>query len=229
MGRAAGILTRQIGGVRTLRDHAGSGRDPLAPLPAAQQREALDLLASGFLSADSFKLSPALQRRLAVDFQERGEALARGESVGSTDYSPNVQVLELQRAVLNQLMSDPVASRLLDSETKEPKEALRLSELYRRLHQSVWSELSAPGDIPAPRRELQREHVNRLAGLVLRPAALSRADARSLMRAEVQALLARINAAARRSGLSPEAQAHLHDSADTLSQALSAKLQRAGA
>jgi len=212
-----------------LRDHAGSGRDPLTPVPAAQQREALDLLASGFLSTDSFRLSPALLRRLAIDFQERADALNHGESVGPTDYSLNVQVLELQRAVLAQLMSDPVASRLLDSETKAPKEALRLSELYRRLDQSVWSELSTTGDIPALRRELQREHVNRLAGLVLRPAALSRADARALTRAQAQALLGRINAAARRSGLSPEAQAHLQDSADTLSQALSARLQRAGA
>ena len=57
MGRAASVLTRQIGGVRTVRDHAGSGRDPLAPLPAADQRAALDLLARGFLSADSLRIS----------------------------------------------------------------------------------------------------------------------------------------------------------------------------
>ena len=30
-GRAVGVLVRQIGGVRTLRDHPGSGRDPLQP------------------------------------------------------------------------------------------------------------------------------------------------------------------------------------------------------
>ena len=69
--RAVGILARQIGGVRTLRDHPGSGRDPLLPVPAAAQREALDLLASGVLAADSFALSPALQRKLAPDFSER--------------------------------------------------------------------------------------------------------------------------------------------------------------
>jgi hypothetical protein len=42
-GRAAGVLLRQIGGVRTLRDFPNSGRDPLQPLPAADQRAALDL------------------------------------------------------------------------------------------------------------------------------------------------------------------------------------------
>jgi hypothetical protein len=230
MGRAAGVLARQIGGVRTLRDHSGSGRDPLTPVPAPQQREALDVLTSGFLSADSFKVSPALQRRLAVDFLERTDAVFRGETAMQTDYSLAAQILELQRGVLNQLMSDAVATRLLDSETKDPKDALRLSELFQRLDRSVWSELGAKGgDIPAPRRELQREHVNRVAALLLRPGALSRVDARGLMRAEAQALAGRVNAALRRGGLSTEARAHLQDSADTLTQALSAKLQRTGA
>jgi hypothetical protein len=57
---------------------------------------------------------------------------------------------------------------------------------------------------------------------------LSRTDARSLIRVQTQELLARIGAAAQRKGLSAEAKAHLQDSADTLRQALSAPLQRAG-
>ena len=232
MGRAASVLTRQIGGVRTVRDHAGSGRDPLAPLPAADQRAALDLLARGFLSTDSLRISPALQRKLAVDYLERGDAALRGDGAAATlatDFSLASQVMELQRAVLGQLLSDGVAVRLLDSEDKLPKDALRLSELYRRLSDAVWGELGQPGDIPSLRRELQRDHVNRIATLLLRPAASSRADARSLVRAQAQTLLARLNTAAARPGLSAEAQAHLQDSADTLQQALTAKLARQGA
>jgi hypothetical protein len=229
MTRAAAALTRQIGGVRTLRDHAGSGRDPLSPVPGADQRAALDILTSGFLSADSFKLSAGLQRKMATDYQERTDAVFRGEAAASTDFSLASQVIELQRAVIGQLMSDSVTSRLLDSEQKAPKDALHLSELYARMDKSVWSELGTGGDIPALRRELQREYVNRVANNLLRPSALSRADARSLMRVQAQALLTRINAASKRSGLSAEARAHLQDSADTLSQALAAKLQRAGA
>ncbi|WP_331646668.1 zinc-dependent metalloprotease [Piscinibacter sp.] len=229
MGRAANVLTRQIGGVRTLRDHAGSGRDPLLPVPAVEQRAALAVLASGFLSADSFVISPKLQRKLVLDYQERTDAVFRGEALGATDFSLASQVIELQRGVLGQLLSDGVAARLLDSESKSPKDALRLSELYGRLDNSVWSELAAGGDVPALRRELQREHVNRLAAMLLRPASLSRADARSLVRAQAQGLLARINAASKRGHLSAEAKAHLQDSADTLAQALAAKLVRAGA
>jgi hypothetical protein len=229
MGRAAGILTRQIGGVRTLRDHAGSGRDPLQPVPASDQRAALDLLASRFLSADSFALSPALQRKLALDYQERTDAVFRGEVTANTDFSLATQVIELQRGVIAQLMSDSVASSLLDSEAKSPARALRLAELYDRLDRAVWSELRTKGDIPALRRELQREHVNRVAQMLVRPGSLSRADARSLLRSQAQRMLMTIESAARQRGLSQEAKAHLQDSADTLAQALAAKMERVGA
>ena len=233
-GRAAGILARQIGGVRTLRDHPGSGRDPLQPVPAATQRRALDVLARGILASDAFRLSPALQRKLAPDFSERGEALASGAGAGATDYSIVGVVLSLQRALLGQLMSDGVAGLLLDSEGKfertsgKPSDAFRLSELYARLTREIWSELDAAGDIPGPRRELQREHVNRVANALLRPNPASRADARSVLRAQAKELLARIQTAVRRGGLSAEARAHLSDSAESLSLALDAKLQRAG-
>jgi hypothetical protein len=230
--RAAGALARQIGGVRTLRDFPGSGRDPLTPVPASQQREALDLLIRGLLSADSFRVSPSLARRLAPDFQERTDAVFEGDPLASvqTDFSLDGMVLSLQRALLAQLMSDTVISRIVDSEGKSrPGEAFRVSELYGRLNAEVWSELAVrKGDIPALRRELQRDHVNRLASLVLRPSTYSRSDARSLLRAEAQALLTRINTATKRPGLSVEAKAHLADSAETLSQALAAKLVRAG-
>jgi hypothetical protein len=233
-GRAAGILARQIGGIRTLRDHPGSGRDPLQPVPAAVQRRALDVLAGGVLAADSFKLSPALQRRLAPDFNERIEGLSGREALVTTDFPLVELVLGMQRALLAQLMSDGVAARLLDSEGKfettraARAETFHLSDLYGRLTREIWSELGQGGDIAAPRRELQREHVNRLSNQLLRPTAASRADTRSLLRAEAQGLLTRINGAARRPGLSAASRAHLADSAESLTQALQAKLQRQG-
>ncbi|NML14118.1 zinc-dependent metalloprotease [Azohydromonas caseinilytica] len=230
-GRAAGLATRQIGGVRTLRDFPGSGRDPLQPVPAATQRAALDLLATQVLSPEGLRVSPTLQRRLAPDYQERGEALSAGEGPVATDFSVTAMVVGMQRSLLAQLMSDEVAQRLLDSEAKfaRAQEGFRLSELYARLTREVWRELQGRGDIPAVRRELQREHVNRLAQQLLRPQSLSRADARALVRSEALALLPRLQAAARRTDLSAETRAHLLDSADTLSQALTARLQRAGA
>lgn len=226
-GRAAGIVLRQIGGLRTLRDFPGSGRDPLQPVPAADQRAALKLLAERVLAADAFTVSPALARRLAPNFLERGESL----SASPTEYPLGQTVLDLQRGLLNRLMGDPLAVRLLDNagRVSPPEQPLRLAELHARLEAAVWAELAGGRDIPGPRRELQREHVNRLAALVLRPAALSRSDARALVRGQAAALAARLEAAAGRPGLGEEARLHLRDSAESLRSALAAPLQRAGA
>ncbi|MGZ5129677.1 MAG: zinc-dependent metalloprotease, partial [Caldimonas sp.] len=154
------------------------------------------------------------------------------EGSAQTDYSPSEQVLGLQRSLLAVLMSDTVATRLLESSEKAPAgagRALRMPELYGRLTQAVWSELDGRGDIAPLRREVQRDHVNRIAAVLLRPGASTRADTRSIVRVQAKALLERIRVASHRAGLSEEARAHLADSADTLEQALAARLQRAGA
>jgi hypothetical protein len=235
-GRSVGVLARQIGGVRTLRDFPGSGRDPLQPVSASTQRAALDVMARGLLAADSFVISPALQRRLAPDFQARGDAVFGGDGPVATDFSLAQRVLSVQRALLTQLMSDSVAARILDSQGKAGAgtEAFQLSELYARLEHDIWSEiepanLARANDIPTSRRALQREHLNRVAALLLRSSGSGRADARSLVRSQAQALLARLNAAARRDSLSADTRAHLQDCADTLAQALSARVLRPSA
>jgi hypothetical protein len=220
--RAVGVLVRQIGGVRTLRDYPGSGRDPLQPVPASLQRSALEVIAGTVLAADGLKLSAPLQRRLAPDYLERAE-------IGvSTDYSLPTRLFELQRAVLGYLMSEWIAQRVLDSVGKfdHPAEAFQLRELYDRLTQDVWSELKTGAAITPARRELQREHLNRLAFMALRPAA--RVDARAVLRDQARTLLPRLEAAARRADVDADTRAHLGDSADTLKRALSAPFPRLG-
>ena len=220
-------LVRQIGGVRTLRDYPGSGRDPLEPVAAAEQRRALDLISGSVLSADALAVSPALQRRLAPDFLDRMDL--PGVPV---DYPVPQRLLELQRGVLNQLMSDAVASRIIDSvgKTDRGAEAFQLSELYERLARDVWSELDAGGGVPPLRRELQREHLNRVAATLLRPASQGRADARSLLRQQAEQLLTRVEAAQRgkRAPADAESRAHLAESARTLREALGAGMLRGG-
>jgi hypothetical protein len=231
---ASGVLLRQLGGVFTLRDFPGSGRDPMQPVPASVQRAALDALIGGVLAPESFRVSPALQRRLAPDFLDRGDTSAGGDGV-STDYPVESVMLNLQRQVLFALMSDGLAQRLEDSAPKldHPAQALVASEVYARLTRALWSDpanfgADGKGDIPARRRELQRDHINRLANVLLRTPGGVRVDLRATLRAEAAALLPRIQAAQRRPGLSEASRLHLADCAETLRVALGAPMQRAG-
>ncbi len=224
---AVGVLVRQIGGVRTLRDFPGSGRDPLQPVPAAVQRQALDLIVKTVLTTESLSLSPGLQRRLAPDF------LDHADGVGPPpEFSLPQRLLGLQRAVLNYLLSDFIAGRVIESAGKfdRPGDAFGLSELYSRLSNEVWSELAGKQPITQARRELQREHVNRLSLAILRPSGGGRVDARGQMRVQALGLLARLDGAIKRRGGGPasdvDSAAHLADSANTLRLALNAPLQR---
>lgn len=226
LARTSQILLRQVGGVVTRRDAPGSGRDLLAPLPAAQQRAALELLASEYLSPKALSLPPALLRRLAPDYLDRQEG-GDGHTGVPTDFSVAELRLALQREVLGQLMSEALSERLLDNIDKtrdQESKPLTVRELHRTLFEAIWpaGEL-APGTESA-RRNLQRDYVNRLATAIVRSTS-SRADVRAIMRLQASKLLKQLKA---QGGGAPNStpEAHRQDCIDTLSAALQASVVR---
>jgi hypothetical protein len=231
LARGMAPATKYIGGVVQVRDRAGSGRLPFTPVPAAEQREALKLISEGMFSVDSFRFTPELLNSVPFSRLEYFELLVRGQDPPpSTMFSLSSQVIALQKTVLDQVMSDAVAARVIDFESHsvDPKQAFRLSELYDTLNAAIWSELKSGRDITPLRRNLQREHLRRVAGALIRPTATTPADARALQRENAKALAAQIKAAQAKPGFSKEARAHLAESANTLDEALKAPLQRAG-
>ncbi len=230
---ASTIAAKYIGGVSVLRDHAGSPRAPLTPVPMERQRAALKMIETGVFAAESFRFQPVFLRRMSIDYLDRQDNEFNGglDSVPRNyDYSLPSQILTVQRDILNRLMSDGVAQRLLDSEAKldDPTQALQLSELYGTLHQAIWIELKTGKDIPLLRRNLQREHANKLAAALLRPSASMPADARAILRADAKTLRTELVAAGSRSSFSPAAKAHIAEMTATLDEALKAPMMRQG-
>ena len=226
----AGVVgAKYVGGVVYVRDHAGSGRDPFTPVPAAKQRAALKLIADGLLSVDSFRLRPDFVRRLTVDQFERFRDDA-GTSAITPDIVLTTRMLGVQRAMLDQLMSDGVATRIAEGEFRQTRDnqSFRLSELYETLQDAIWSELKTGRDIGSFRRNLQREYLRRIAGTLLRPSQTVQADARALQREDAKQLLALIKVAKARGSYSKEARAHLSECENTLEEALKAPLLRPG-
>jgi hypothetical protein len=220
--RATQLVTKYVSGVNYVRDFAGTGRYPLTPVAPDKQRTALKLLADAVFSVDSFRFSPQFMQRMGIDY-----LMIEGPNT-DPNFSLSARVLSLQAGALGQLSSDTVAARLLDSESKVDAQApsFRLSELYATLRAAIWSELKSGQDIPLIRRNLQRDHVNRVAGALLRPSATMPADARALLRVEAALLRGEIVAAQKRTGFSNEARAHLAQAAITLDEALKAPVVR---
>jgi hypothetical protein len=219
---AANVASKYVGGVVYVRDYAGSTRASYTPVDPARQREALKLVTDGLFQADSFRFKPEFLSRLAADPFEVG--------IGEKgNFNLAQRVLSVQTQVLDRLMSDATASRLLDSSLKigDAKKALSVSDLYDTLQNAIWSDLKGTGDIPLMRRNLQREHVKRLAATLTRPSGNSPADARALQRENARVLVSQLRTAQSRPGLSKEARAHLADSLNTLEDALKAQMQRA--
>ncbi|MGH8802277.1 MAG: zinc-dependent metalloprotease, partial [Casimicrobiaceae bacterium] len=194
-----------------------------------RQRAALSLLASEVLSADSFDFPPAFLRNLTASVTDMQDAEELGRPMPPLDVPIDQQVLKLQKAVLDRLMSPLTAQRLLNNESKvdEQSHALRLPELYRTLHAAVWSELRNGHDIPLARRNLQREYVTLVGNALIKPLAAMPADARALLRAEAKTLRGEL-AAARPRGRSEEVSAHIAEMLATLDEALKAPIVRQG-
>ena len=227
LARVAPLAAKYVGGVRLLRDHAGTNRPVFEPTAAPRQREALNLITDGLFKVDSFKFKPEFVSRIGIDFL--GRRLDFSSATPPTDPGIATRVLNVQKAVLDVLMSDGVAQRLLESQDKvaDPSKLLKLSDVYDGLQNAIWKELGTGGDISSLRRNLQREHAKRISTALLRPSGNSPADARSLQRDNAVQLQNKIRSAMTKP-MSKEAKAHLAESINTLSEALKAPLQRAG-
>jgi hypothetical protein len=212
-----------------VRDYAGTRNLPLTPVPPERQRAALKLLATGVFAADSFQFKPEFLRSMGINYLDIGLS---GFSAAkfNPDFSLRTRVFALQTGAMNQLLSDTVLTRLLDSEVKVAKtdQALTLPELFATLRGSIWSELKTGASIPGPRRDLQREHLRRIVNVLTRPSATTPADATALFREEAKQLSAQIKVASASGSRDPATRAHLVESAGTLDEALKAPIIRQG-
>jgi hypothetical protein len=229
IGNLPGNVAKYIGGMYSERDLPGtSGRPAFRPVESAKQRQALKFLTGSLFSSDSFRFKPEFLGSLGADYVEWD----RNGPVSVAQI-----VLGLQRMAMDRILAAGPAQRLLDLPFNLPEKeragAISLSEVYSTLQDAVWSELQAkPGaagaaiDIDPLRRNLQREHLKRVQGLLTRPAPNLPADALSLVRLQAGQLQAVLKAANARRSANVETRAHLADSLGSLNEALKATMQR---
>jgi len=225
------MLGKYIGGTVTSRGLAGSSQALVTPVPAAQQRQALDILLAEVFSGASFRFDPAYLSRLGIDQFDR---FGWGRMSVGPDFSLGSAVLGIQRAALDSLMSDAKAQHMADAEAKvaDPRTLPSYAEVQERLSGAVWSELKAAGKertIDSLRRNLQREHVKRLVAGLVRPTSTAAADVRAVHRMIAMRLESDLKRALAASGWSSIARAHLEDSRAALAEALRAPLVKQGA
>jgi Met-zincin/Domain of unknown function (DUF5117)/Domain of unknown function (DUF5118) len=225
------LSSKYIGGVYHYRSHVGDPgrRLPFEPVPAAQQKQALEIIRKNLLSPDSFKFSPELLNKLAsprfsdwTDFQSM---------ITRFDVPIHDMIIGVQDRVLDRLYDPIVLSRVLDSEVKVPAgtDAFTVGFLFNEIQDSVWAELKAPGslEINSYRRSLQRAQLRHLVAMVLHTANVPE-DAQTMARQNLVVLRAQISAAVGKAGpkTSAETRAHLNESLSRIDETLKANMQR---
>jgi hypothetical protein len=207
-------------------------RLPFEPVPAAKQKEALELLREHLFSPTAFRFSPQLLNKLAsprhsnfVDFLAMRTRF---------DVPIHDMVLSLQNQVMDRLFHPLLLSRILDSEVKlpPPAEPFSLGLLFTELQDSIWAETRAPGNsltIDSYRRSLQRAHLRKMVGMVLRDSSVPE-DAQTLSRQGLTSLRSQLQSTLGKPGIkmSVETRAHLSESVARIDEALKANMQRTG-
>lgn len=237
LGQAANSLylsSKYIGGVYHYRGHVGDpgNRVPFEPVPAAKQKEALEIVRKELFSPNSFQFSPELLNKLA---SPRFSDWTNIDSMRTRfDVPIHEMVVELQNRVLDRFYDPLVLNRILDSEVKVPAstDAFGVGLLFTELQDSIWQELKAPGtslEINTYRRALQRAHLRKLVALALH-ATTAPEDAQTMARQNLTTLRTQISAALNKPALktSLETRAHLTESLARIDETLKANVQRSG-
>ncbi len=220
------VTTKYLGGAITSRDHLGdpNSRPPVSTVPAAKQRAALAFIAESGFGERAYHFRPGLLALLGPDrWSHWGASPA---AAGRVDFPVHDWALVQQGALLGQLLDPTALARMRDAELRATagQPTVGIPELFDTLSRAIWAEADqkAPRNIGSVRRDLQRLHLNALIRMVLSPAPGTPEDARTLARAALLDLGARIDGMPhdQRTALDAYTRAHLADSRERIAQAL---------
>lgn len=174
--RNISMMSNWIGGAHINRDRKGDpqSRSPIEIVPAATQREALAFVLESTFRDDAFALSPELLSRLTKDFFDDSFS----QMTGDPAWPVHDRILSMQSSALTQLMNASTLRKVYDNEFRvaADQDAFNLPELLNGIRSEIWTELGKKLDkqctarqpmISSLRRNLQREHLERLIDLTL--------------------------------------------------------------
>lgn len=235
--RAASMMANWVGGAFVNRDKKGDpgDRPPVEVVPAAEQRAALQFVIDSTFRDQAYGLTPELLERMSVDkwLDTRGFGSMSDEAT----WPIHDRILGVQAAALTWLMNPTTLRRVYDNELRLPPETdtLTLPELLSTVNAAVWSELEQPCPegrnarmpmITSLRRNLQREHMQRLVDLILEDTDATAAykPISNLARMELRDLSQQIAASLQKCGDKMDAysRAHLAETKERIDSALAA-------
>lgn len=174
--RSISMMSNWIGGAFVNRDKKGdpNGRKPIDVVPVDDQRKALAFVIANAFRDEAFGLTPELVTAMGLDKWSDNSSSMFEEST----WPIHDRIMGIQASALTSLMNPTTLKRVYDNEFRTPadQDSLTLPEILNTISAGVWSELDAKAEgaytarkplISSLRRNLQREHLERLIDLTL--------------------------------------------------------------
>ncbi|MEO1278610.1 MAG: zinc-dependent metalloprotease [Planctomycetota bacterium] len=232
---AVSMMSNWIGGTFQSRAKKGDPGDlePLTPVPAEQQRAALNFVINNTFYDDAFGLSPELLRKMTTDKWWDGGGM--GSIFDEPAFPVHDRIRGIQASAMTMVLNPTTLNRVYNNEVHvdADEDYITLAEVMRTIKDAAWSELSdkPSGDfterkpmISSLRRGLQAQHVDRLISLTNRgfPGASGTALA-NVASLQLRELRQEIDAAMKTGGMDMYTKAHLMDASDRIGRALEAQ------
>ncbi len=224
---ASHIAMKYIGGIYHNRDHVGdsAGRVPYQPVPAEQQRSALEFLRTKIWSPSAIQIHADLLSKLQFgrfrDFEGSQFKTKR------LDFPLHDAVLAVQSEALKEFYNPTKLARIQDLGLlqTDASEQFTMEEAFVGVRQAVWSELETRSNVTTFRRNLQDKHLTHLIQLVLTPQDNMPRDAVALARSDLLQLRSGIFRALRSRALDRVTRTFFEDCRTRIEQALDARVE----
>jgi hypothetical protein len=198
-----GHVAANIGGVYTTPKTVEQTGDVFVTVPKEKQKRAMAFLQEQLFTTPTWMIDKDLYRISSADF---------------------VQVENVQKTVLLQLLDATVLNRLVGEEVLDGAKTYTAAEMISDLKRGIFSELPAHKAVTLNRRNLQKTYVDKLLILLVptRDGLSNQSDAISVLRAQARQLMTETQSAA---AAAPDAatRMHLADLHDRLFNALKPK------
>jgi hypothetical protein len=228
------MMANWLGGSLVNRNRKGdpNATVPVEPVPAAQQRDAIKFVLANTFPDDAYGLSPNLLKYLTVDKWFDLES-----HFDEPNWPVHDRVLGIQASAMTAMLNPVTLSRVFDNEFRTPsdQDALTLPEVLNTVRGAAWTELDNVDAakkysdrqplVSSLRRNLQREHVDRLMDLANNklggaPAAKPISD---LAATQLTELRDKLKAASGNGNLDNYTRAHFSENAARITKALEAR------
>jgi hypothetical protein len=235
------MMSAWVGGAFVHRDHKGdkNARTPIEVVPTAQQRAALKFVIENAFYDESFGLTPDILNRMTIEHWLDDEESYRNRLANEPAWPVHDRVMGIQASALTMLMNPTTLRRVYDNEFRvsADQDVLTLPELLTTVNGAIWRELTEVPDRPfsarkpmisSLRRNLQREHLDRLIDLTLPGSGFTAAykPISNLAVVELKSIQDKIDKALAKVGpkADPYTQAHLAEARARIAKSLDAQV-----